>query len=184
MSPPSKLKTSQLWYSYCYLRLENTPGSAAIPERCGISCSDLGSHITGSGNTAPHTSPQPGALHSWHNPIEHSRASHCAPTGQPTPLLVHRERGGTTGLLKHFNNYLIPLQAEVPYKMCQGRAAVLYGQGGWGRRPREVTALHNSEAVKHLTQIAALTLLLLTLILPFKPILLLSRASQEQHPKL
>lgn len=87
----------------------------------------------------------------------------------------------STGLQKHLNN---SLQAEVSYKMCQGRVAVLYGQAVWGTRPREVTALHNSEAVKQLTQIAVLTLVLLTLVLPLKLILLLSRASQEKHPKL
>lgn len=61
---------------------------------------------------------------------------------------------------------------------------MLYGQAARGTGPREVTALHNSEAVKQLTQIAILALPLLTLILPLKPTLLLSGASREKHPEL
>lgn len=42
-------------------------------------------------------------------------------------------------------------------------------------------ALHNSSAVKQFTQTAFLTLVILTLLLPLKPLLLLSGASHEKH---
>lgn len=153
----------------------------AIPERCVISCNDLGSYIPGSGMVTPgcctlHITSAGCCPSLWYNPNTNTAAELLTVHSPDSPSLCL-----STGLQKHLNN---SLQAEVSYKMCQGRVAVLYGQAVWGTRPREVTALYNSEAVKQLTQIAVLTLVLLTLVLPLKLILLLSRASQEKHPKL
>lgn len=53
----------------------------------------------------------------------------------PVGPLVHRW-DGPWDLQKHFKNWFIPLKAEVCYKMCQGRVAVLYGHATWGTRPR------------------------------------------------
>lgn len=120
----------------------------------------------------PHTAQQPPGLLPLHPQDRPPHPSACPQAG-----------GGTTDCRSILRTIWFPCKLKCPIKCVKAGFCSALRTGSRGTRPREVTALHNSEVVKQLTQIAILALLLLTLILPLKPILL-SGASQEKHPKL